>query len=485
MTPLAIWRTLFLPSSHRWQGEQARHVDTLLFFTLLSFFVGLYSLIKWSSHDHSLLVMTSLLLVGCELMAGTVLRFMRAPDLALNIGFFGMVAHAMNIIYHSGGIVVSTQSFWMPLLIIAFFLAGKPVMASVWSVFVVLASAWMVNQHLSGFEFPVLVLDDSAVVVETWSGIIMPLVVIGIAQAYTVKQRQAAIQASELAQRSSQQIADQAQQGEQQLAAVLGQATENASQLAQVADQLELQSGDLHQQVNHLNLNCESQASAAEEMSQQLVQMTSGIDESDRFVTELKNRSEVIRSQAEKSSASLNASTDAIARILSSNAEIMSVAGLITSVAEQTNLLALNAAIEAARAGEQGRGFAVVADQVRELSAKSNSSAVEIRALLERSRQEVQQGQTVIEASAMELSSIIEQVGSISGDVNQLADIMSHQVHALKELNTASSEVANGVVETNRVSDSVATQGAQLAEQVETLKALADSLNAVVSARAS
>ncbi len=58
----------------------------------------------------------------------------------------------------------------------------------------------------------------------------------------------------------------------------------------------------------------------------------------------------------------------------------MTVADLITSVAEQTNLLALNAAIEAARAGDQGRGFAVVADQVRELSAKSNSSAVEIRA---------------------------------------------------------------------------------------------------------
>ena len=58
---------------------------------------------------------------------------------------------------------------------------------------------------------------------------------------------------------------------------------------------------------------------------------------------------------------------------------------------------------------------------------------------------------------------------------------MGHQVHALKELNTASTEVANSVVETNKVSESVATQGAQLAQQVDTLKALADGLNAIVS----
>jgi|GEM_PF-1081728 len=484
MTPLAIWRTLFLPSSHSWQGEHARYVDTLLFFTLLSFFVGCYSLIKWFNHDHSLLVMTSALLIGCELMAGVILRLVRSPDLALNIGFFGMVAHAINIVYQSGGIVVSTQSFWMPLLIIACFLAAKPLMAALWSLFVVIASAWMINLHLSGYPFPQLELTGSAAAAEVWSGMLLPLVVIGIAQAYTVRQRQSAIQTSEQAQQSSQQLAEQAQQGEQQLSAVLEQANDNAGQLGQVAEQLELQSTSLHQQVTDLNLNCETQASAAEQMSQQLVEMTSGIDESDRFVSELKTRSETIRAQAEESSASLSASTEAIAQILSSNAEIMTVADLITSVAEQTNLLALNAAIEAARAGDQGRGFAVVADQVRELSSKSNSSAVEIRALLDKSRQEVQHGQAVIETSAAVLSGIIEQVSSISGDVKQLAGIMGNQVHALKELSTASREVANGVVETNQVSDSVATQGAQLAELVETLKALADSLNAVVSAKA-
>ncbi|MGF1679760.1 methyl-accepting chemotaxis protein [Photobacterium minamisatsumaniensis] len=483
MTPFAIWRALFLPSSHSWKQEDARYVETLLFFTLLSLFVGLYSLIKWSNHGHDLLIMTSVFLIGCELLAGLVLRVFRAPEVALNIGFLGMVVHAFNIVYQSGGVVASTQAFWMPLLVVAFFLAARPIMAGIWTSIVVLTTGWMIDKALSGYDFPLIELTTTAERLDVWSGIMMPLIVIGIAQAYTVRQRQSAIYAAETARKASQDIATKASEGEQHLTTVLQQASDNANQLTEAANSLDLQSQTLHQQVSGLNLNCDSQASAAEQMNQQVQQLTVGIDESDKFVTELKSRSSTIHRQAETSSASLYASTDAIGRILSSNAEIMSVADLITSVAEQTNLLALNAAIEAARAGDQGRGFAVVADQVRELSAKSNRSAIEIRALLETSRKEVEQGKAIVEATASELSGIIEQVSIISNDVAQLADTMGHQVEALKELNVASSAVANGVVETSQVSDSVAQQGAQLAKQVENLKGVASSLNAAVGGR--
>jgi methyl-accepting chemotaxis protein len=354
-------------------------------------------------------------------------------------------------------------------------------MAICWSAIVISLSAAMTYLHLSDFSFPQLILSESALRIEIWSGTILPLVVICIAQAFTAKQRDQAIELAEYAKQKSEAVADKATQGERHLSSVLDQANQNSHQLKEVSQVLESQSEALDSQVSQLNINSESQASAAEQMSQQVHQMTEGLEDSSHFVTELRGRSDAVHKQAEKSSELLEASTSAISQIIDSHEQIMKVADLITSVAEQTNLLALNAAIEAARAGEQGRGFAVVADQVRELSAKSSESAVEIRNLLDRSEQEVRHGQDVVHASATRMKEVIEQVTGISKDVNGLANIMTNQMSALKELDEASSEVANGVVETKTISELVAQNGAQLNGQVETVRTLTSQLDLVVS----
>ncbi|EHK9069897.1 chemotaxis protein, partial [Vibrio parahaemolyticus] len=143
--------------------------------------------------------------------------------------------------------------------------------------------------------------------------------------------------------------------------------------------------------------------------------------------------------------------------------------------------LALNAAIEAARAGEQGRGFAVVAEQVRELSAKSSQSAIEIRHLLDRSEQEVKHGQDVVTSSTERMNPIIQQVTTISHDVQSLSSIMATQMAALKELDEASSEVANSVVNTKYIAEIVAQYGKELSGQVVAVRTLTQQLDQVVS----
>lgn len=480
MNPLNLWRFLFYPADQDWNETQKQSAEILLFFTFLSFCAGLYSFIKWFQYDHAPLILTSLILLASEVIAALVLRLFKSHTIAIHIGFFGMVLNAINLIYQSGGLVLSDHSFWLPLLIISFFLTARLSLAIGWSAIVLIFAVFMISMHLDGTPFPTMSLTAAEESRETWTSIMLPLVIICIAQVYISLQRDKAIKVAQTAQQDSETTAARAQQEGEHLSKVLALATDNAEQLNSVAQRLDLQSSDLHHQVDDLNVNCESQSSAAEQMTNRLQQMTTDFKQSEQFVIELKNRSSMINERAQKSASSLVASTNAISNILESNNAIVVVADLITSVAEQTNLLALNAAIEAARAGEQGRGFAVVAEQVRELSAKSNASALEIRNLLDKSRKEVNHGQVVIQDTTQELSGIINEVGNTLTDVNQLADIMAVQVEVLTELNSASNNVAVSVVETNKVSDLVANQGGQLSQQVIILKDLARDLKSAM-----
>lgn len=481
MNPAALWRRACMPRQLNWTKNQQRQADTLALFTFIAFLVGIYSLLKWLKHGHDSLIFTSLLLIVFELLAAAMLRTLKHPALALNLGFVGMAVHALNIIYQSGGVVESTQTYWVPLLVVAFFLSGTRVMATLWSAAIIFVSAMMTFMHLNGKVFPHLNLTTSAHAIEVWSGTVLPLVVICIAQAFTASQRDKAIEVAERSKTESDAIASKATKGEQQLSSVLSQANSNSDELKDVSQVLERQSSELDSQVSQLNINCQSQASAAEQMSQQVHQLAEGIDDSSKFVEELRQRSDEVQLHAQQSSKLLEDSTQAISQIIGSHTDIMKVADLITSVADQTNLLALNAAIEAARAGEQGRGFAVVAEQVRELSAKSSQSAVEIRHLLDRSEQEVKHGQSVVTSSGEKLITMIEQVRAISLDVNSLANLMGSQTQALKELDLASSEVANGVIKTKSISEVVAQNGTSLANQVNTVRSLTAQLDQVVS----
>ncbi|HAV1362981.1 TPA: chemotaxis protein [Vibrio parahaemolyticus] len=474
MNPATLWRSVFMPRQPQWTRTQQRQADILSLFTFIAFLVGIYSLIKWFKHGHESLILTSVILITLELISASSLKWFKQPALSLNLGFVGMSVHALNIIYQSGGVVDSTQTYWVPLLVVAFFLSGTRLIAIAWSGVVIAISALMTHQHVSGFEFPQLVLSEASQRLEIWSGTVLPLVVICIAQAFTAKQRDDAIENAEAAKVESEQVAKKATEGELHLAEVLEQANLNSIELKSVSQALD-------EQVNALNVNSESQASAAEQMSQQVHHMATGIEESSKFVEELREKSEDVHQQAEKSSELLEDSTQAIGQIITSHEEIMKVADLITSVAEQTNLLALNAAIEAARAGDQGRGFAVVAEQVRELSAKSSQSAIEIRHLLDRSEQEVKHGQDVVTSSTERMNNIIQQVTTISHDVQSLSSIMATQMTALKELDEASSEVANGVVNTKSIAEIVAQYGKELSGQVVAVRTLTQQLDQVVS----
>lgn len=481
MRPFVLWGRLFGYHPNDWSEQKRWQVEILLYFTMLSFLTGIYSLAKWYFASHTPLVVTSVYCIVAEIVAAMAIGRFKQSSFATNVGFSGMTLHALNLIYQSGGVLESTQSFWIAVLLVAFFLTAKITLAWLWSFIVIAASCVMVYWQLSGDAIPTLQLNESQQLVDAWSGLIVPLAIIVTAQSYSARRRENYQRSSVEAQLQMEQATHSAKQGQQHLGKVLEQATSNAGQLSGVAQTLGHQSEQLRSEVGVLNQSCDSQTVAADQLSQQIKQMTTDIHTSDQSVSLLKQRSDAITQQAANSIASLKASTEAIDKIQTANQKITVVADLISNIAEQTNLLALNAAIEAARAGEHGRGFAVVADQVRELSAKSNQSADEIRQLLNTSRVEVEAGQKVMGQTSQDITEIINEVRTAMTAVEQLSQVMKQQVMTLSELSSASEDVATNVVNIGSVAERVSQQDSFLREQVSELNNLANQLSSVVA----
>lgn len=127
--------------------------------------------------------------------------------------------------------------------------------------------------------------------------------------------------------------------------------------------------------------------------------------------------------------------------------KINTVIDVIQGVADQTNLLALNAAIEAARAGTAGLGFSVVADEVRKLAEHTKDSVKSIvttvaelqgeisvlSVALNDSIRQLKEGKQLIDGAKSAIVNIHTNVGAITKETNQIAEIYEEQAATIEE----------------------------------------------------
>ncbi len=185
------------------------------------------------------------------------------------------------------------------------------------------------------------------------------------------------------------------------------------------------------------SVNVQAVASAAEELSASITEITLQIDNSTK-----------ISSSAAKQA---NTTNDEIKNLAIEASKIDEIVNLISDIANQTNLLALNATIESARAGEAGKGFAVVATEVKSLA-----------------------GQT---ANATE--QISKQILNIQNSTNKAADAINKITHVINDVNDINIEIAESINQQGEATQEI-THNITLAAQ--DTNNVHDSINQVTSA---
>ena len=251
------------------------------------------------------------------------------------------------------------------------------------------------------------------------------------------------------------------------------------------------------------DLGVQEQARELETVASSIEEMTCAIREIEVQTTQASHTTHDFRETVQDSSklvqtciASINSvskqvdeTVNAINALEKGTSAIGEVLNVISGISDQTNLLALNAAIEAARAGEAGRGFAVVADEVRNLAYSTQNSTKEIQTMIDKLQTLTSDAVNAMESGkgktqqavniAKETGSNLEQIVELVDQVNQ----MNMQIAAsTTEQAAVAEDVGQSVVRIHDISQDTYEGSKITLENSKSVKALADSVKAQLSA---
>ncbi|GJE42247.1 methyl-accepting chemotaxis protein [Methylobacterium soli] len=181
--------------------------------------------------------------------------------------------------------------------------------------------------------------------------------------------------------------------------------------------------------------NVQAVASAAEEMSASVVEISGNMAHSKVAVDDIHHRTQ----EADRATTQLRDAAQAMDGVVQT----------ITKVAEQINLLALNATIESARAGEAGKGFAVVAGEVKALASQTTVATARIS-------DQILEMQRVSGDVVRLLAAISATVTTVQSYVTGVASAIEEQSAVTREISCNMQNAAGGVASISRSLDRVA-----------------------------
>lgn len=436
---------------------------------VVSILAALYSVIKWSKLGyHDLAAWAWVLLIGMPILIVFNKYRVLSTLLLANIVVLLIVIYCGSLIYHLGGIH-STHIFWVVGIMVFAFLISSSFYGFVWFAVMSAFTLLLIIIDQKGYQLPHFELDAKQVVINIYSGYLLPIAVIGLSLWSSNKVRQEAQEASEQAVAEAKTHLEHSNKVSTQLGGILEDASNSADTLLDSSEELSKTMHVMVQNSSIIKESIEHQVTATTEMNQTLNSMADSVNSSSGIMREVKQEAESAERDVADSAKSMAVAIEYMSHIRQGNESIFHAMTIISDIANQTNLLALNAAIEAARAGDQGRGFAVVADEVRTLSIRSNESAQTIREILDSATKDIEEGSKVVDNSGERLNRAVESVRNIATKINESASIATQQQQDIQGI-VSSSQSAEKLILKNEILSQ------ELIDSTSSLSAVSDSL---------
>ena len=254
---------------------------------------------------------------------------------------------------------------------------------------------------------------------------------------------------------------------DQQLSNTVREIVATSESVSTAADEIASGNADL-------SARTETQAASLEETASSMTQLTETVKHNADNSREANALATNATMMADAGNRVVQNMVGTIAQISESSTKISDITSVIEGIAFQTNILALNAAVEAARAGEQGRGFAVVAAEVRSLAQRSAAAAKDIKELIGRSVEMIEDGS--------------RQAAEVGTTMEEVKDAIKRVAHTIGDIAVASDEQSRGIEQVSQAvvqMDEVTQHNAALVEQAsaaaQSLKEQAAGLRRAVS----